>query len=65
MKLEADAIYNLVNSLPAFNESNLKSLQMAWGEEKEILIQAIKQLMEIAIERPVSPICGIKERILT
>lgn len=54
VKIEADAIYNLVNTLPAFYDPHAKSLRMAWTEEKEILIKTIKQLKEIVTQKPVS-----------
>lgn len=53
LRLEADAVYNLVNSLPAFYDPSIRSLQTAWEEEKEMLSKAIEQLRSLAVERPV------------
>ncbi len=47
-------MYNLVNSLPAFHDPNIKSLQTAWQEEKEILRKGIELLNEEAVSKPVS-----------
>ena len=54
VKVDADTIYSLVNHLPAFDDPNIKSLQIAWGEQREILVEAVKQLKLIAAQKPVS-----------
>jgi hypothetical protein len=48
LRLDADAVYNLVNSLPAFHDPNIQSLQTAWEEEIENLRKAIELLNEVS-----------------
>lgn len=54
LRIDSDAVYNLVNNLPAFNDPKIKSLQSVWQEEQEILRKAIELLHEETVSNLVS-----------
>jgi hypothetical protein len=54
LRLDANAVYHLVNGLPDFHDPNVQSLQTVWEEEKEMLRTAIELLNEEAASKPVS-----------
>ena len=51
LRIDSDAVYNLVNSLPAFYDPKIKSLQNVWEEEQEILRKAIELLHEETVSK--------------
>ena len=51
LRIDSDAVYNLVNSLPAFYNPKIKSLQNVWEEEQEILRKAIELLHEETVSK--------------